>query len=316
MESSEISLDMRYGDLIRESPFKEAKELIFARNDEKGDEWDSLPLREMSPKAIGWIPPHTVESLRYFLEASKHRQVYYPYPGSAFGCFAFPIPVSKGLGVVIPGGGYNSVSMLAEGFPVAQRLNELGYDALIVGYRTAKQAAYPHVLEDGIEALKMVFKQNILGKTPTNYFVMGFSAGGHLAGLLASERYGALALALPAPKTAILAYPVTSLILKTDEETKTLFAGDRLHDEAFLREFSLENLVTPRFPKTYLWGCVKDPCISLEETAAFEKALQANRVAYFRKLYDAEGHGWALGEKTPAAGWLNTALAFHEEGRR
>lgn len=85
--------------------------------------------------------------------------------------------------VVVPGGGYDHVSP-REGEPVALRLLAMGYQAFVLNYSVAP-AVYPLALQELARAVDTVRSHAAeYCVDPNRITVMGFSAGGHLVGLL------------------------------------------------------------------------------------------------------------------------------------
>jgi len=69
--------------------------------------------------------------------------------------------------------------------PVLENLARNGYAAASVSYRLAPKAKYPAQIEDAKTAVKFLRKNAKTYKLePTKFAALGFSAGGHLAGLL------------------------------------------------------------------------------------------------------------------------------------
>lgn len=97
----------------------------------------------------------------------------------------FPVPEGteiKGAVLVCAGGAFQFRSDQMEGTPVAQALSRLGYQSFVVDYRLR-----PYTQEEGAldlaRAVRFVRKNaDIYGIDPDDVAVMGFSAGGILAG--------------------------------------------------------------------------------------------------------------------------------------
>jgi acetyl esterase/lipase len=119
---------------------------------------------------------------------------------------AFLPPAGKatGTGVVIaPGGGFRLLSIRKEGTELAQWFAERGVAAFVVKYRTApivgEMKAFQQMLwslprglpgkageADGLEALRVIRAHaGDYGVRPDRIGVIGFSAGGHVAGMMA-----------------------------------------------------------------------------------------------------------------------------------
>jgi len=89
--------------------------------------------------------------------------------------------------IVLPGGGYNHLVTEKEGAAEARWLNAHGMSAFVLIYRLSPRYMYPAAMVDGQRAVRFVRAHakewNI---KPDAIGVWGFSAGGHLAGYLAT----------------------------------------------------------------------------------------------------------------------------------
>ncbi len=92
---------------------------------------------------------------------------------------AYPVQASRGTVLVVPGIGYDR-SVDREKEPVARWLNSLGLSAFVLEYRVAPYR-YPVPGLDCRRALRLL--RTLL---PGRIGVLGFSAGGHLAGTVAA----------------------------------------------------------------------------------------------------------------------------------
>lgn len=98
---------------------------------------------------------------------------------------SFPVPEGtevKGAVLICAGGAFQFRSDSIEGTPVAQALSRLGYQSFVVNYRLR-----PYTQEEGAldlaRAVRFVRKNaELYGIDPNDIAVMGFSAGGILAG--------------------------------------------------------------------------------------------------------------------------------------
>ena len=90
--------------------------------------------------------------------------------------------------LVIPGGGYCVVCGDREGEPIALDFFAKGYNAFVLNYRVGRvDDVFPKQLLDAGAA--MVYIRNHaeeFGIDPRRVFAVGFSAGGHLCGSIAT----------------------------------------------------------------------------------------------------------------------------------
>jgi acetyl esterase/lipase len=103
--------------------------------------------------------------------------------------------------LILPGGGYSFCSD-READPVAFPFLKAGYDAFILHYSVKEAAKWPQPLKDYDQAMEfMLAHAKEWHLLPDKIAVIGFSAGGHLAGAAAT-------MADHRPAAAILGYPV------------------------------------------------------------------------------------------------------------
>src|SRR5262249_12956478 len=108
--------------------------------------------------------------------------------------FLPPKEKATGAAVVIcPGGGHRLLVFNAEGVEAARYLNSIGVAAVALTYRLGREQGSPykiekHAREDGMRAMKLVRSRarewNI---DPARVGIMGFSAGGEVASMVAFD---------------------------------------------------------------------------------------------------------------------------------
>ena len=100
-------------------------------------------------------------------------------------------PTTKAIQIVYPGGGYNFCNFNGEGTPVAHYLNAKGMTCVVVQYRCPRPVGKPKHLsgwQDAQRAIRMVRAEApARGLDPDRIGVMGFSAGGHLTLMTATN---------------------------------------------------------------------------------------------------------------------------------
>src|SRR5215470_5286622 len=114
----------------------------------------------------------------------------------------------RGFVVVLPGGSYRELAD-HEGPPVAEWLEQVGIRAAVLDY-TVNPAPVATVLDEVLTAVTDV-RAGRHGAVEGPVGVLGFSAGGHLAGLAATATAEELGPGRRRPDAAVLAYPLVSM---------------------------------------------------------------------------------------------------------
>lgn len=233
--------------------------------------------------------------------------------------------------IICPGGGYAHCMTGAEGYAIAAKVNELGYTALILEYRT-RFACSPYApMEDLGRAVAYLYEyKDELNVDPTGYAVCGFSAGGNLAALYGSHApFGYEGHMTPKPGALILGYPWTNINHWMDHpywnvwkvlieiwlsERGSLYMFGRKNNRKNRESLCVQNWITPDFPPTYMFSGSDDVLVSASHHAdVTEAALKENHVPYSYRKYFRLPHGIGLGVGTSAEGWMEEAVDFWME---
>ena len=216
-------------------------------------------------------------------------------------------PDSSGISVIIcPGGSYIWLDMDNEGYSVAKYLNKHGITAFVLKYRTAIQNNHhPAMIEDLQRAMHIV-KENaeIYKIDPEKVGVMGFSAGGHLAGTAAIY---------DKPYFAAMIYPVVSMedSICHKKSRKNLLGKD--YSPELAKMMSLEQNVHPDMPPIFLVHCTGDKTVDYRNSLVMDKALKANNIKSLLLLFDENGHGghgFGIRPNGKATGWIDEFLKW------
>lgn len=90
--------------------------------------------------------------------------------------------------IVFPGGAYMGLAAILEGREVADWFTAHGFTAFVLRYRLGKKYLMPVPLIDARRAVQLVrARARDYHYSPTRIAVIGFSAGGHLAGLSGTQ---------------------------------------------------------------------------------------------------------------------------------
>lgn len=198
--------------------------------------------------------------------------------------------------LICPGGGYSMCSP-REATPVGLPFAAKGYHIFILNYSVAPHrfpaqqievAAAMELLHENAEAWNL---------DAGRIAIMGFSAGGHVAGAYAcdydcDEVRAVFPQSKPVSAT-ILGYPV--ITADPDRRHTGSFRNllGHLPEEGEIARFSLENRVTDRTPPTFLWHTATDQMVPVENTYLFAAALAKHGVAHEVHIYPAGVHGLA-----------------------
>lgn len=207
--------------------------------------------------------------------------------------------------LIFPGGGYEYCSD-REGEPIALQYLALGYAAFVVTYSCNER--FPEPLMDAAYIFyKIRMRAEEFKIDPQKMAVLGCSAGGHLAGCLATM-WSDIALTKTIgcepedlrPNAAILCYPVISGVTAPHEGSfKVLLGEDASRSD--LSRLSLENRVTPKTPPVFIWATANDDCVSAHNSLVMAKACVSNKVPVEIHLFDEGPHGLSTCDK--ATGW-------------
>lgn len=223
-----------------------------------------------------------------------------------------PNPDGSAL-LVLPGGGYREIWVDNEGFDVAARLGQAGITSFVLLYRLPGEGwrSTPDVpLQDAQRAMRLIRANAArFSIDPGRTGVLGFSAGGHVAAMLAARAQARVydvqdeADRLSAsPGFAGLVYPVITMLPPyAHEASREMLLGTQ-PSETLRAAYSCERFVTPASPPCLLAVALDDPEVPPDNTLAFFAALRAARVPVEMHLFEKGGHGFGLGEAGSTVG--------------
>lgn len=208
--------------------------------------------------------------------------------------------------VVICAGGCYRFTCTREEEPVALRLMTLGFNAFILRYHTASTHYYPAIARYPVAQLEasraIAFVKEHAEEThtdPERVFILGFSAGGHLAaslGVLGQRMDWAQQLGLDRaairPRGMVLCYPVISSGEMAHQESFDNLLGERRAELGEL--MSLEKQVTETTVPAFLWHTYDDPLVPVENSLMLAAALRAHGIPFEMHIYPHGAHGLSL----------------------
>lgn len=215
---------------------------------------------------------------------------------------------SQAAVIVCPGGAYEFRAE-HEGPQIAEWFNTIGVTAFVLDYRVAPEYHHPTQLSDVQRAVRHVrYYADEYGINPEKIAVMGFSAGGHLAGSVSVhydyEAYkptDEIDKVSARPNASILCYPVIDMFeYRHDGSRRNLFSENPLHAEKEL--MSLYAHVTENTPQTFLWHTSSDAAVPVENSLMYADALSKKRVPFEMHIYPIGVHGLGLAKDVPHVG--------------
>jgi len=192
---------------------------------------------------------------------------------------------TKAAVLILPGGGFNYIVRDKEGSEAAEWLNGLGITGCVLRYRTKDGTDRPlwqRPLQDGHRALSLL-RSRVKDRQldPGKMGVLGFSAGGQVAALIATRFHQRAYDAADEidsvscrPDFVLLLYPWQLI----NAETGTLMN---------------EITVTPETPPTFLVHAHNDSWTSMS-SVLFYSELRRHGVSSELHIYETGGHGYGL----------------------
>ena len=195
------------------------------------------------------------------------------------GLFFFRGKPGAPFAIIAPGGGFEYVASLHEGFPYAVEISNRGYNAFVLKYRAGQGGAV--ATEDLAAAISHVFRNaHALGVATAGYSLWGSSAGARMVAAIGSHgtaRFGGSDL--PKPSAVV-----------------TLYTG---HSD-------LASMEPPTFVAVGDADGIAPPSIMEKRVTALRRG--GTDVEYHK--YKGVGHGFGLGVGTSAEGWIADAVRF------
>lgn len=199
--------------------------------------------------------------------------------------------------LILPGGGYGHLSD-RESEPVALRFAARGWVAFVLAY-SVSPAGHPVQLREAAMAMGYIREHGPeLEADPSMVAAVGFSAGGHLCGMLGtlfdSPEVSDLAPGeVLRPDALGLCYPVAVSWGRTHAGSFENLTGG---DAALAARLSLDKLVRGNMPPTYLWTTRDDASVPCRNTLALAQALEEAGVDFALRVYRHGKHGLATAD--------------------
>lgn len=287
---SHLTTDDYVRDIVNHPAFNGFGELLLSRDDNSS--YYNTPISNIGslmPYHGNVRPDIVVGSVNHMIdEVNEDKTIFYDIyteqqkqqdPSKRYtGIFFFRGNTNAPFAVVCPGGGFSYVGSLHEGFPLAQRISELGLNAFVIRYRIGSEQ---YATEDLAAAISYIFRNaRMLGVNTNDYSVWGGSAGARMAGNIALSGVSAYGGSnLPKPATAVIAY--------TGQST---YSSD--------------------FSPSFITVAANDGIANVNTVDRRVENLRNAGVEVEYRRYQTAGHGFGLGTGTDAEGWLDLAVRF------
>lgn len=196
--------------------------------------------------------------------------------------------------VICPGGGYAMLAMEHEGTDWAEFFTSQGIAAIVLKYRM------PHgnrkvPVSDAMEAMRLVRRNAKEWRIDVDQVgIMGSSAGGHLASVVATMGKGNAA-----PNFQILFYPVITMnpgFTHIGSHDNFLGKDARKKTE---QEYSTDRQVSRVTPRTYILLSDDDHTVLPANGVNYYLACYRHDVPASLHVYPTGGHGWGMKQSFP-----------------
>jgi acetyl esterase/lipase len=249
--------------------------------------------------------------------AMPHGQIEYLWPAGAPGAVGseeqdkphLEIFAVAGSGlhaavVVCPGGGYTHLAYDKEGTRIAEWLNLHGISAFVLTYRLGPRYQYPAPILDGYRAMRWVRSHaQEFAVDPEKIGAWGFSAGGHMVGILGTHfDAGNPQAADPIDRVSDRPNFVISSYggLTTQEGVAKPNAMSGLigqNPSAELKnDMSPDKHVTAQTPPYFIYATTTDQSVPVLSSVVFYTALVRAGVPAEMHIFQQGPHGTALGQ--------------------
>jgi len=222
--------------------------------------------------------------------------------------------------IIIPGGAYRRLAIDKEGTDVAKWLSENGIAGIVLKYRLPNDSIMENKsigpLMDVQEAIRIIRRNaSQWGINPNKIGVMGFSAGGHLAGsastLFNLKTYQPIDTTSCRPDFSIIIYGATSFDpSNAHKESRTRLIGENPTLE-IQNLFSAELNVKKNTPPAFLVHAANDKSVSVNNSILYMQALNKLNIPVELHIYQSGGHGFGLGKNgSTESSWPDACLRW------
>ncbi len=209
--------------------------------------------------------------------------------------------------IVFPGGAYVHLSP-REAEPIAAKFYAKGFQAFVLYYSLKEKARFPRPLVEASMAIAHVRRNAAQYNIDSErIFVIGFSAGGHLAASIGTM-YAREDAAFPGmtpgenkPNGMILCYaPCCSHMGKIAQSFLRTLGGDATEED--LIRWSPSDNVSEITAPAYIWHTVDDPVVPIAHSLIMASELAKKKIPFEMHLFPHGAHGLALADAETSNG--------------
>lgn len=189
--------------------------------------------------------------------------------------------------IICPGGGYSSLSMDTEGYDWGEFFQNQGIAAIVLKYRLPN--GKPEVpIADAEQAMKLTRMNASSWKiNRDNVGIMGFSAGGHLAAIVATMSKGDAK-----PNFQILFYPVISMMEGYGHDGSFHSLLGKHPGKSDQKKYSADMNVNRMTPRAFIALSDDDDTVPPANGVNYYTELYRNDIRASLHVYPGGGHGW------------------------
>ena len=216
--------------------------------------------------------------------------------------------------IVCPGGGYRNLAYDKEGTRIAEWLNLRGITAFVLTYRLSPRYHYPEPILDGYRSVRWVRAHAGQYHVAADRIGMwGFSAGGHLVGMVGThfddgnaQAHDPIDRVSDRPDFVISSYGALSTQPGVSKPgALSTLIGDNASPE-LRNEVSPDLHVTVHTPPFFLFATTNDQSVPVLSAVSFYAALVRAGVPAEMHIFEQGPHGTALGQAyAELANWPN-----------
>ncbi len=207
--------------------------------------------------------------------------------------------------LIVGGGGYRRIGIEKESQSTANWLHRYGVTTFILYYRLP-YSGWPLLapFQDAQRAMRLIrTRAESLGLDEGQVGIIGYSAGGHLAGMTSmrpdAELYSPVDAAddrAARPDFAGLIYPVLTMMPPNRTRISALTLLGPSPTLEMSAEWSVDLHVTDDAPTTFLVHATDDPIAPVENSLLMFAALRKAHVPVEMHVFRSGGHGFNIGQ--------------------